>query len=212
VERRSFIVLLSCAGAWPLVASAQKAVPVIGFLGSSSPDAVAPSLMAFREGLKEMGYEESQNLTIDFRWAENQYDRLPALAADLVNRRVDVIAATSMPSAMAAKRATSTIPIIFETGIDPVAAGLVASLARPGGNITCVAMLTAPLMSKRLELLCELAPQAKAIGLLVNPTTTNAERMIGDAQETARAIRVRLDIVKAGTESEIDTAFARWPV
>lgn len=208
MERRSFIVLLTCAGARPLVASAQKITPVIGYLGSSSPDAVALSLTAFREGLKEMGYEEPQSVTIDFRWAENQYDRLPALAADLVNRRVDVIAATSMPSAMAAKRATSTIPIIFETGIDPVATGLVASLARPGGNLTGVAMLTAPLMSKRLELLSELVPQARAIGLLVNPTTTNAELMIGDAQETARTMRVRLDILKAGTESEIDTAFA----
>jgi putative ABC transport system substrate-binding protein len=160
-----------------------------------------------RQGLKDIGYEEGQNLTIDFRWAEDQYDRLPALAADLVGRRVDVIAATGTPSAMAAKRATSTIPIVFETGLDPVAGGLVANLARPGGNVTGVAMLTAPLMPKRFELIAELVPQARTIGLLVNPATTNAELMISEAQEAAHTMQVRLVIVKAAMESEIDEAF-----
>jgi len=209
MRRRDILAFIAgVTAARPLAARAQqKAMPVIGYLGSSSPGEIAPLLTAFRQGLSEMGYEERQNLAIDFRWAEDQYDRLPALAADLVGRRIDVIVATSMPSAKAAKGATSTVPIVFETGIDPVAAGLVASLARPGGNITGVSMLTAPLMSKRFELLSELVPQAKMIGLLVNPTTTNAEPMIGDAQETARTMGIRLEILKAGIESEIDTAF-----
>jgi putative ABC transport system substrate-binding protein len=208
VKRRGFIVLLSCAAAWPLAAAAQqKAMPVLGFLSSASPGGYAPLVAAMRQGLKDMGYEEGQNLTIDFHWAENQNDRLPGLAADLVDRRVDVIAATSMPAAKAAKGATSTIPIVFETGLDPVAAGLVANLARPGGNITGVAMLTAPLMSKRFELLTELVPQASVIGLLVNPATTNAEPMISEAQKVAHTMRVRLEIVKAAKESEIDGAF-----
>ena len=209
MRRRDILAFIAgVTAARPLAARAQqKAMPVIGYLGSSSPGEIAPLLTAFRQGLSEMGYEERQNLAIDFRWAEDQYDRLPALAADLAGRRVDVIVATSMPSAKAAKGATSTVPIVFETGIDPVAAGLVASLARPGGNITGVSMLTAPLMSKRFELLSELVPQAKVIGLLVNPTTTNAEPMIGDAQETARTMGIRLEILKAGIESEIDTVF-----
>lgn len=210
MERRSFLAALSCAAIWPLAANAQqKAMPVIGYLGSASPDPIATLLAAFHEGLSETGYVEGQNLAIDYRWAEHRYERLPALAADLVSRRVDVIAATSMPSAMAAKGATTTIPIVFETGIDPVGAGLVASLARPGGNLTGVAMLTAPLMSKRFELLSELVPQVEVIGLLVNPTSANAEPMTTDAQEAAHIKGVRLEILNVGTESDIDAAFTR---
>jgi putative ABC transport system substrate-binding protein len=141
----------------------QKPVPVIGFLSGNSPGPTAPLVAAFRQGLSDTGYVEGRNLTVDYRWAENRPDRLPALAADLLSRQVDTIAATSMPAAMAAKTATSTIPIVFETGVDPVAAGLVASLARPGGNLTGVAMLTGPLMAKRFELLSELVPQSRVI-------------------------------------------------
>jgi putative ABC transport system substrate-binding protein len=148
VRRRDLILGLGGVIAAPLVAHAkQKSMPVVGFLSGASPGDVAPLLATFREGLSDTGYIEGQDLAIDYRWAEYQYDRLPGLATDLVNRKVDLIAATSIPSAMAAKGATSTIPIVFETGIDPVAAGLVASLARPGSNLTGVSMLTAPLMS-----------------------------------------------------------------
>jgi putative ABC transport system substrate-binding protein len=148
-------------------------------------------------------------VALEYRWAEDHYDRLPALAADLVDRKVDVIATASMPSALAAKQATSTIPVVFETGIDPVEAGLVASFSRPGGNLTGVCMLTAALMPKRLELISELVPQASVFGLLVNPSTSTADRMIGDVEEAARAKGVRLELVKAATETEIDAAFAR---
>ena len=166
-------------------------------------------MAAFRQGLSETGYVEGQNVAIEYRWAEGHYDRLPALAADLVGRKVDVIVTSGgTPSALAAKSATSTIPIVFIGGGDPVAAGLVASLARPGGNLTGVSILTAELMPKRLELLSELVPQARVIALLVNPNNPNAERMMRDVQEAARAKGVQLPILKAGTESEIDAAFA----
>jgi putative tryptophan/tyrosine transport system substrate-binding protein len=185
----------------------QKAVPVIGYLSAGSPDPSAQSLTAFRQGLGETGYVEGQNVAIEYRWAEHHYDRLTGLAADLVERKVDLIATGSMPAALAAKGATSTIPVVFETGIDPVKAGLVASFARPGGNLTGVCMLTAELMPKQFELLSELT-HASVISLLVNPTSSNAERMISDVQEAAHTKRVRLDILKAATESAIDAAFA----
>ena len=166
-------------------------------------------MAAFRQGLSETGYVEGQNVAIEYRWAEGHYDRLPALAADLVGRKVDVIATSGgVPPALAAKSATSTIPIVFIGVGDPVAAGLVASLARPGGNLTGVSILAAELMPKRLELLSELVPQARVIALLVNPNNPNAERMMRDVQEAARAKGVQLHILKAGTESEIDAAFA----
>jgi putative ABC transport system substrate-binding protein len=210
MRRRAFLAFLgSAAVAAPHTLRAQqKAMPVIGFLGSTSPDAFTPYVVAFTQGLSETGFVEGQSVTIEYRWAENHYDWLPALAADLVGRRVDVIATVGVPAALVAKNTTSTIPVVFETGVDPVAAGLVASLARPGGNLTGICMLTALLMSKRLELLSELVPQARVIGLLVNPTTPIAEPMISDAQEAARAKGVHLDILKAATESEIDAAFA----
>jgi putative ABC transport system substrate-binding protein len=209
MNRRELVLLLGGAAGWPLAARAQqKAMPVIGFLASTSPETLERFVAAFRQGLSETGYVEGQNVTLEYRWAEDHYDRLPGLAADLVGRKVDVIATNSMPSALTLKKATSTIPVVFETGIDPVEAGLVASFARPGGNITGVCMLTAALMPKRLELLTELVPQARVIGLLVNPTHSTAEQMIGDVEEATRTKGLQLPIVKARTESEIDAAFA----
>jgi putative tryptophan/tyrosine transport system substrate-binding protein len=209
VKRRELLVLLGGAMTAPRGARAQqKAMPVVGFLGSTSPGPFAQNIAAFRQGLNETGYVEGQNVALEYRWAEDRYDRVPGLAADLVARKVDVIATASMPSALAAKDATSTIPIVFETGIDPVEAGLVASFARPGGNLTGVCMLTAALMPKRLEFLSELVPQASVFGLLVNPSPSTAQHMIGEVEEAARAKRLQLPILKAGTESEIDAAFA----
>jgi putative ABC transport system substrate-binding protein len=201
------MLLLGGAITAPRVLRAQqKAMPVIGFLSAQSPN--APLVAAFRQGLSETGYVEGQNLSIEYRWAEDHNDRLPALVGDLVRRRVDVIAiGGGSVSALTANNATSTIPIVFVGG-DPVALGLVASLARPGGNLTGVSLMNVELMPKRLELLSELVPQAKVIALLVNPSSANAERMIRDVEEAARAKGVRLSILKAGTESEIDAAFA----
>jgi putative ABC transport system substrate-binding protein len=186
----------------------QKATPVIGFLGSTSPGSYAPYVAAFLQGLSEEGYVEGENVAIEYRWAEGRYDRLPALAADLVGRKVDLIATSGgPPSARAAKSATSTIPIVFAVA-DPVEDGLVASLARPGGNLTGASLLFVELTPKLLELLSELVPQAGVIALLVNPNNSNAERIIRDMQEAVRAKGVQLLILKASTESEIDAAFA----
>ena len=210
MQRRGFITLLGGAAAtWPLAARAQqKAMPVIGYLNTGSPDTNPPLLAAFRQGLSETGYVEGQNLAIEYRWAEGHYDRLPALAADLVGRKVDLIMASSPPSALAAKSATSTIPIVFRGGADPVGDGLVASLARPRGNLTGVGFGGADLTAKRLELLSELVPQAGVIALLVNPNVSNAEGVIRDLQEAARTKGLQLHVLKASSESEIDTAFA----
>jgi len=187
MHRRRFIALLGGAIALPCVAAAQqKAIPVIGYLGSESPGPFAPFVDAFRHGLSETGYIEGQNLAIEYRWAEGRYDRLPALAADLVGRNVDVIAAFGIPSALAAKSATSRIPIVFSVG-DPIERGLVASLARPGGNLTGLSLINVELMPKRLELLAELVPQAGVIALLLNPNNANTERSIRDVEEAARA-------------------------
>ena len=180
----------------------RKAMPVIGYLHFAPPPAV------FRQGLSETGYVEGQNVAIEYRWAEGRYDRLPALARDLVDRKVDVIAAFGPPAAHAAQSATSTIPIVFAVGTDPVADGLVASLAQPGGNLTGMSNLAVALVPKRLELLTELVPQAKVVALLVNPNNPYTEPMIRDVQEAARAKRVQLPILKAATESEIAAAFA----
>jgi putative ABC transport system substrate-binding protein len=210
MKRRDLLTLLGGAAAlWPLAARAQqKAMPVIGFLGVASPGAAAPFVAAFRQGLSETGYVEGQNVLIEYRWAEGSYDRLPALAADLVGRKVDLIAAFTPPSALAAKAATSTIPIVFSVGIDPIAAGLVASLARPGGNLTGVSILFTELVPKLLELLSELVPRARVIALLVNPNSPEAGPTVRGAREAAHAKRVQLHIVEAGAESEIDAAFA----
>jgi putative tryptophan/tyrosine transport system substrate-binding protein len=208
MRRRELVLLMAGAmtAARPLRAQ-QKAMPVIGYLGIASPVPAAPFLAAFRQGLSETGYVEGQNLAIEYRGAEGRYDRLPALAADLVSRRVDVIMAQADVTALAAKSATSTIPIVFVAG-DPVAVGLVASLARPGGNLTGVSILTIELIPKRFELLSELVPQAKSIALLVNPNNAFAERVIRDVEETARAKGLQLHILKAGAEGEFQTAFA----
>jgi putative ABC transport system substrate-binding protein len=208
VNRRELLLLLGGSVIAPHVLRAQqKTMPVIGYLGSESPGPFAPFVDAFRHGLSEAGYIEGQNLAIEYRWAEGRYDRLPALTADLVGRNVDVIAAFGIPSALAAKSATSTIPIVFSVG-DPIERGLVASLARPGGNLTGVSLINVKLMPKRLELLAELVPQADVIALLLNPNNANTERSIRDVEEAARAKAVQLIILKAGTENEIDAAFA----
>ena len=210
MNRRRFVG--SVAGALlalPVAARAQqKAMPVIGVLSTATSSALTPFMAAFRQGLSEAGYVEGQNLAIEYRSAEGHYDRLPALAADLVGRKVDLILANSPPSALAAKGATSTIPIVFRGGSDPVGEGLVASLARPGGNLTGVFLIAGELTAKRLELLSELVPKARVIALLVNPNNSTAERIIRDVQEAARTKGLQLHVLKASSESEIDTAFA----
>jgi putative ABC transport system substrate-binding protein len=203
------LLLGGVAFAWPHALSGQQTrAPVIGWLSSGTPGAGVPTLAAFRQGLAETGYVEGQNVAIEYRWAEGHYDLLPALAADLVGRKVEIIAAMAPPAALAAKEATSTTPIVFQVGTDPVATGLVASLARPGGNITGVSILLTDLVPKRLELISEMVPQARVIALLVNPDGPEAEPVIRAAQEAARAKGVQLPIVKAGTEAEIGAAFA----
>jgi putative ABC transport system substrate-binding protein len=192
----------------PHAETQQKAMLVIGYLHFGSPGRFAYQIPPFREGLSETGYVEGQNVAIEYRWAEGMIDRLPALAAELVGRRVDVIAAFGPPAARAAKNATATIPIAFTIGADPVAEGLIANLARPGGNLTGVSVLAVGLTPKRLELLSELVPHAKVIALLVNPNDAYTEAMIQDVQETAHAKKVQLRILKASTASEIDAAFA----
>jgi putative tryptophan/tyrosine transport system substrate-binding protein len=210
MNRRDIITLLGGAAAtWPLAARAQQqAMPVIGFLHFGSPDLFTFQATAFGQGLKETGYVEGQNVGIEYRWAEGRYDRLPSLASDLVSRKVDLIAAFGPPPATAAKNATSTIPIVFTVGSDPVWDGLVTSLARPSGNLTGISMLAVQLVPKRLELLSELIPQARTFALLVNPNNGYSERMIWDVEDTARAKGMPLGILKASTESEIDAAFA----
>jgi len=209
MHRRRFVALLGGAITLPCVAAAQqKAMPVIGFLSNNLPDLASPGVVAFRQGLSEIGYIEGQNVAIERRWAEGRVDRLPALAADLVGRKVDLIFAIG-DAVFAAKNATSTIPIIFSSAGDPVAAGLVASFARPGGNLTGVDMFTLELMAKRLELLSELIPQARVIALLVNPGNPwLAEGYIRNAQEAASVKGLQLNVLRASAESEIDAAFA----
>jgi putative tryptophan/tyrosine transport system substrate-binding protein len=208
VNRRELVLLVAGAmTAARALRAQQTAMPIIGILGPTSPGPFAGFVDAFHQGLSETGYVEGQNVAIEYRWAEGRYDRLPALAADLVARKVDVIVAPGPPLSLAAKNATSTIPIIFMGG-DPVAEGLVDSFARPGGNLTGVTFMNAELMPKRFELLSELAPQASVIALLVNPNNPAAEPMIQDVQKAARTKGVQLRVLRASTESEIDAAFA----
>jgi putative tryptophan/tyrosine transport system substrate-binding protein len=213
LKRREFITLLGGAAvvSWPLAADAQqRTTHVVGYLSGGAPGPPFTAfLAAFRQGLSETGYVEGQNVTIEYRWAEGHYDRLPALAADLVERKVDLIAASGGDlAARAAKGASSTIPIVFTSGDDPAETGLVASLARPGGNLTGFSLLVVELHAKRLELISELVPNAKVIALLVNPDSPQTERVVRAMQEAARVKGVKLEVLKAATESEIDTAFA----
>ena len=212
MQRRDFIALLGGVFSWPFLAHAQqKAMPVVGSLSTFSPPANLGDLVRgpVHQGMSEMGFVEGQNIVWEYRWAEGRYDRLTALAADLVSRKVDVIITDAgTPPALAAKNATSTIPIVFVDVGDPVGIGLVASLARPGGNVTGFSNIATELMPKMVELLTELVPQAGMIALLVNPNNPQTKRVIHDVEEAARTKGVQLSVLKAGTESEIDTAFA----
>jgi putative ABC transport system substrate-binding protein len=209
MRRREFITLLGGAAAsWPVAARAQQAaMPVIGFLNSASPGPYARYVAAFHQGLKEAGYLEGQNVVIEYRWAHGQYERLPAMVAELAARPVTVLAATSTPAALAAKAATITLPTVFTTASNPVELGLVASLSRPGGNITGATQLNVEVGPKRLELARELVPSATTLGLLVNPANPVAGTLSSDLQAAARTLGLELHVLRASTEREIDDAF-----
>ena len=213
MKRREFITVLGGAAlAWPLAARAQPSgMPVIGYLGFSSPEMFASRLQSFRQGLSETGYVEGRNVTIEFRWAGSQFDRLPALASDLVGRRPSmIVAAGSTAAALAVKAATTTIPVVFETGVDPVAAGLVPSLSRPGGNVTGVTSLNVEVNPKRLELLYELVPNVKAVALLVNPASPLLmELLLQQMQVAARTLGIELHILQASADPDLEPVFAR---
>ena len=208
MRRREFIAGLGSAAAWPMVARAQQAMPVIGFL---SPQSAAGEYklytVPFLQSLKENGYFEGQNVAVEYRWAENQFDRLPALAAELVRRRVAVIVATGTPAALAAKAATTTVPIVFSSAADPVASGLVASLNRPGANLTGIATLSSELGPKRLQLLHELIPDATQLGVLADPAAPGVQSFVADLQAAARTLGLQLVVENASTDSDLETAF-----
>jgi putative ABC transport system substrate-binding protein len=208
MRRREFIAALGTAAAWPLGARAQQpAMPLVAFLNSGSPEGFAPMVPAFRQGLKGTGYVEGQNVAVEYRWAYGQYDRVPAMALELVGRRVAVIVANT-PGVLAIKAAITTVPIVFTTSNDPVQFGLVDSLARPGGNVTGATQLAVEIMAKRLELAHEVAPTATTIALLVNPTNPNIEPQLTELQVAARSLGVQLHVLRASTERDFDSAFA----
>ena len=210
MKRREFITLVGGAAAWPIAARAQQAaMPVVGFLGGPSAASYARYVAAVHQGLKEVGYVEHQNVAMEYRWADGQYDRLPAMASDLVSRHVAVIVPIGgAPATLAAKAATSTIPIVFNLGADPIRLGLVSNLNRPGGNITGIAMMTLEIETKRLELLHELAPGSISIAILLNPSNAQAQSQEREAQAAARIIGRQVLVLKASTEHEIVDAFA----
>jgi putative ABC transport system substrate-binding protein len=211
INRREFITLLGGAVAWPLAARAQQpAMPVIGFLNSGSPGAFGHFVYGFRQGLGEAGYVEHRNVGIEYRWAEGRVDQLPTLARELVRAQVAVICAGGPPSALAAKAATTTIPIVFTSGEDPIKLGLVASYNRPGGNVTGVAVLIDVLGAKRLGLLREIVPAATLIAVLLNPTWPTFDTQLNDVQEAARAVGQQIHVLHANTEREIGLTFLRW--
>ena len=208
MKRRDFITLRGGVAVWPLVAHAQQAaMPVIGFLDSRLPDAITDRLRAFRQGLKEVGYVEGENLAIVYRLANNQDDRLPELAADLARRGVAVIATAGTPSTFAAKAASTTIPIVFLTGDDPVRLGFVTSLSRPGGNLTGINVFNSEVTAKRMELLRELVPHLARIAVLLNPADANTETQLKAVNEAARAMGLQIQVLNADTSAEIDAAF-----
>jgi putative ABC transport system substrate-binding protein len=211
MRRREFIgYLCATAAAWPFAARAQQAtMPIVGFLNGASAAGYTKFLSEFRRGLNSMGFVEGQNVHVEYRWAEGQYERLPGLAADLIRRRVAVIAATSTPAALAAKKATATIPVVFTTGSDPVELGLVTNIARPGGNVTGATQITMEVGQKRLELLHQLVPKATALAIAVNPNNAAvAEVQVRDAQDAMRALGLKLEVVQARSEEEFDKAMA----
>ena len=209
MRRRDLITLIGGAAAWPLAARAQQpAVPLVGFLGGETPELRLHDVQALRQGLSEQGYVEGRNFAFEFRWAEGQTDRLPGLAVDLVRRQVTVLVANGTPSALAAKAATSTIPILFDTGGDPVELGFVSSLNRPGGNLTGVTALNVAIGPKRLELLHEIAPTARVIALLVNPINPNGDALAREVQAAARTLGLELHVLNASSEQDLDQAFA----
>jgi ABC-type uncharacterized transport system substrate-binding protein len=212
VKRRQFITLLGGAAAWPVVARAQRSpLPVVGFLNTASPDTMADRLRGFRQGLKDTGYVEGENVAIEYHWAENQTDRLAQLAAELVRRQVAVIAANSTSPALATKAATATIPIVFIVAEDPVKLGLVASLARPGGNATGINFYSGELVAKRLELLRELVPAANRVAVLVNPANaTSTDTTLKDLEPAARAMRLQTQVLNASTSGDINATFATF--
>src|SRR5215471_591860 len=221
MRRREFIALLACYSLAPVMGQAQQAMPLIGLLSSRSPADSEQSLQSFREGLRQSGYVEGQNVAIEYRWGEGRYDRLPAMAVELANRPVTLfVTFGGEPAALAAKAATSSIPIVFAVGSDPVKLGLAESYKRPGGNMTGINILTATLETKRLGLLHELVPQAQTLGFLLNPAFAPAEKQLADAQSAARAIGLEVRVLQASSDRELDLAFegfarqpvGRWPL
>ena len=213
MKRRDFIALMGAVAAWPVAARAQQAaMPVVGLLDQRSPDELADRLRGFRQGLKEAGFVEGDNVVIEYRWARGQYDRLPELAADLIRRRVAVIAATGgHPVAFVAKAATTTIPVVFVASDDPVRLGLVHSLARPGGNLTGINFFSGELTAKRLELLRELVPAISRVAVLVNPANpVNVETTLREAESAAHAMGLQIQVLSAGSVREINSAFATF--